>query len=99
NLNSINVELLPDADLEAFLERAQDRVERFLRRKMNDLIPPEQAERLHQFKVAQTLSNELGCFLTFEEVLEIVRTAKAADIERMEGARAANLTSSESVQQ
>jgi hypothetical protein len=93
NLNSVNVELLPDAALEEFLERAKDRVERFFQRKLNDLVAPEQYERIHRAELARRIYEELGCFVEYEEVLEIIRAAKADDIERMKRAQEANLTS------
>jgi hypothetical protein len=92
NLNTVNVELLSDADLQAFLDRAKDRVERIRARELDNLLLPEQIERLHRFRVAQMLNQELGCYVKYEEVVEIVRAAKADDIERMKQAQERNPT-------
>ena len=99
NLNSINVELLSDTDLEAFLNRAKDRVERIRARELDELIPPEQMERIYRSGLVRRMEEELGCFVEYEEVLEIVRAAKADQIETMKRAQEANLTSAEPVRQ
>ena len=99
NLNTVNMELLSDTDLEAFLKRPKDRVERIRERELDNLISLEQIERINRFRVVQLVERELGCYVTFEEVLEIVRAAKADDIERMKRGQERNLTSPEPVPQ
>ena len=66
NLNTINVELLSDADLKAFLDRAKDRVERIRKRELDELIPDEDVERIWRSQVGLLVGQELGCHVSFE---------------------------------
>jgi hypothetical protein len=61
-------------------------------RELDNLIPAEQLERLERFRVSQLVQRELGCYVTFEEVVEIVRAAKAEEIESIKASGARTVT-------